>query len=112
MEHLNELLLAACKEEEDRVIAGRTHTIGAAMTIERECLRPLAAEGFELAAVSFPQVNSSGCVNVLTNFYSTPLPAGSHAEAKVHAAHVEIWHEGQCVARHDRSFSRQQKILL
>ncbi len=30
---------------------------------------------------------------------------------KVHAAYVEIWHEGQCVARHERCFSRQQKVL-
>jgi transposase len=111
MEHLNELLLEGCREEEERVIAGRTQTIGAAMAIERECLLPLAAEGFDLAAVSFPEVNGSGCVNVLTNFYSTPLAVGTHAEARVHAAYVEIWHEGRCVARHERSFSRQQKIL-
>jgi hypothetical protein len=24
---------------------------------------------------------------------------------------VEIWHEGKCVARHERCFSRQQKVL-
>lgn len=111
LEHLNELLLAACQEEEQRVIAGRSQTIGAAMAVEREHLLPLAAEGFDLAAVSFPWVNSSGCVKVLTNFYSAPLPVGTRAEAKVHAAYVEIWHEGRCVARHERCFGRQQKVL-
>jgi len=44
------------------------------MLAEREHLLPLAAEGFDLAALHFPQVNQSGCVKVLTNFYSTPLP--------------------------------------
>jgi hypothetical protein len=111
LEHLNELLLAGCKEEEQQVISGRNQTIGAAMAIEREHLLPLALEGFDLAAVSFPKVNGSGCVNVLTNFYSAPLPAGARTEAKAHAAYVEIWHEGKCVARHERCFSRQQKIL-
>ena len=28
---------------------------------------PLAKEGFDLAEVSFPEVNGSGCVSVLTN---------------------------------------------
>ena len=111
LDHLNELLLAGCKEEEQRVIAGRSQTIGAAMAIEREHLLPLAAEGYDLAAVSFPLVNSSVCVNVLTNFYSAPLPVGTRAEAKVDAAYVEIWHEGKCVARHERCFGRRQKVL-
>ncbi len=81
------------------------------MAIEREHLLPLAEEGFDLAAVSFPKVNGSGRVNVLTNFYSTPLPPGTKVEAKVHAAYVEIWQEGRCVARHERCFGRQQKVL-
>lgn len=111
LEHLNELLREGSKEEEQRVIAGRAQSIGAAMTIEREHLRPLAEEGFDLAAVSFPVVNSSGTVNVLTNFYSTPLTPGTKVEAKAYAAYVEIWREGRCVARHERCFSRQQKVL-
>ncbi len=111
LQHLNELLAAANKEEEQRVIAGRTQTIGAAMVVERGYLRPLVVEGFDLAAVSFPMVNSSGSVNVLTNFYSAPLPAGTRVEAKTYAAYVEIWHEGRCVARHERCFGRQQKVL-
>lgn len=111
LEHLNEMLLASCQEEEGRTIAGRERTIGAGMAIEREYLRPLPAEGFDLAAVSFPKVNGSGCVPVLTNFYSAPVPPGTRVEAKVHAAYIEIWHEGQCVARHERCFERQQKRL-
>jgi transposase len=111
LDHLNELLRAASKEEEQRIIAGRCSTIGAAMVIEREHLRPLAEEGFDLAAVSFPVVNGGGTVNVLTNFYSVPLPAGTKVQARTHAAYVEIWREGACVARHERCFGRQQKVL-
>jgi transposase len=111
LEHLNELLLASCQEDEGRTIAGRERTIGAGMAIEREYLRPLPAEGFDLAAVSFPKVNGMGCAPVLTNFYSAPLSPGTRVEAKVHAAYVEIWHEGRCVAHHERCFERQQKRL-
>lgn len=111
LEQLNQLLRAASKEEEQRVIAGRAVAIGAAMAIEREHLRRLAEEGFDLAAVSFPVVNHSGTVNVLTNFYSAPLPPGTRVEAKTYAAYVEIWREGRRVARHERCYSRQQKVL-
>jgi transposase len=111
LEELNLRLLAACKEEEGRVISGRTQSVGAAMQIEREHLRPLAPEGFQLAAVHFPLVNASGCVKVLTNFYSVPLPVGVEVQAKVYSTYVEIWHQGRRVARHERSFGRQQQVL-
>jgi len=29
----------------------------------------------------------------------------------VHSSYVEIWHQGECVARHERCFNRQQKVL-
>jgi len=56
-------------------------------------------------------VNNSGCVKVLTNFYWAPVPVGVEVEVKVHAAYVEIWHEGKRVARHERCFGRQEKVL-
>jgi hypothetical protein len=110
-EELNHFLLQACKKDEQRIIAGRTQTVGAGMHLEREHLRVLAEEGFDLAAVHFPHVNASGCVRVLTNFYSVPLPVGLEVQVKVHSAYVEIWHQGKCVAQHERCFQRQQKVL-
>jgi transposase len=110
-EELNDFLLEASRKDEPRIIAGRTQTVGAGMNLEREHLRVLAEEGFDLAAVHFPQVNASGCVRVLTNFYSVPLPVGVEVQAKVHSAYVEIWHQGQRVAWHERCFDRQQKVL-
>jgi len=47
----------------------------------------------------------------LTDFYSVPAPVGSVVQARVYAAEVELWHEGKCIARHDRCFSRQNKVL-
>jgi transposase len=108
---LNEFLLSESKRDEQRVIGDRSHTVGAGMCLEREHLLPLAEEGFQLASIHFPMVNASRCARVLTNFYSVPAPVGCVVEAKVYAAEVELWHEGKCIARHDRCFSRQQKVL-
>src|SRR5947209_20528236 len=32
-------------------------------------------------------------------------------EARIHASYVEIWRQGKCLARHERCFGRQQKVL-
>jgi transposase len=109
--HLNELLRAGCQQDEQRTLAGRTQTVGAAMTIEREQLLPLAKEGFDLAAVSHPEIDHNLCAKVRTNFYSVPVPVGTHVTAKLYAAYVEFWHNGRCVARHERCFERHQKVL-
>jgi transposase len=109
--HLNELLRGASGDDEQRMVGQRVVSVGAAMGLEREHLLPLAQDGFDLAAVRFPVVNSSGCVKVLTNSYSAPLAAGTEVEAKIHATYVELWRQGKCVARHERCFGRQQKVL-
>src|SRR6516165_8187019 len=88
-EELDALLLRFSKEDEPRIIGERTQTVGAGMLLEREHLKGLK-EGFDLAAIHYPKVNASGCVKVLTNFYSTPLPVGIEVQAKVQAAFVEI----------------------
>jgi hypothetical protein len=111
LEELNRLLESGSDKEQSRLITGRSQTIGAAMLAEHEHLLPLAEEGFDLAALHFPQVNQSGCVKVLTNFYSTPLPVGTSVDAKVYSAYVEIWHAGHCVAQHERCYGRHQQVL-
>jgi transposase len=110
-EHLNELLRIGSGEDEQRVVGERSVSVGAAMALEREHLLPSVKEGFDLAAVRFPVVNTSGCVKVLTNSYSVPLVTGTEVEAKIHASCIEVWRQGKCVARHERCFGRQQKVL-
>lgn len=107
---LNRQLLSACQQDEHRRIAGREQTVGASLMIERDHFLPLV-KGFDLAQVSFPTVNGFGCVKVLTNAYSVPLPAGVEVQAKAYAASIELWHEGRCIARHERCYQRQQQIL-
>ena len=91
---LNAKLLADCRNDESRIIAGRTETVGALLLAEKQHLRPLAAENFELAEISFPKVDQAGCARVLTNFYSVPIKAGTEVEARAYSSMVEIRHSG------------------
>lgn len=108
---LNEVLLLGCREDERRVIDGRQHSVGEAMAIEREHLIDLPENGFDLADISFPRVDSAGCVLVKTNAYSVPVRVGTRVHAKLYPAHLEVWHEGRMVARHERCYRRRQQIL-
>jgi hypothetical protein len=111
LDELNAQLLAACRADRCRQIAGREQTVGAAMLAEQEHLLPLAAEPFDLAEVSFPRVDGAGCVRVKTNLYSTPAKPGTVVEAKVSATVVEIWYGGRRIADHERCHGRQQQVL-
>jgi len=103
--------LEASKKDEQRIIAGRTQTVGAGMHLEREHLRVLAEEGFDLAAVHFPHVNASGCVRVLTNFIPFRCRLASKCKPKCtrrtwrSGIRENVWHSTK------RCFQRQQKIL-
>jgi transposase len=108
---LNRQLLAGCHDDEQRTITGSAQSVGAALVVERDHLLPLASEGMDLAYTTFPTVNSLGCAKVLTNAYSAPLKPGTLVQAKVYASIVELWHDGHCVARHERCYGRQQQIL-
>jgi len=108
LDDLNAQLLRACHADEGRVLAGREQSVGAALLIERAHLLPLAEAGFDLDEVSFPTVNSLGCVKVKTNAYSVPAHAGSAVEVKLSATTVAIWQDGRCLARHERCYGRQQ----
>ena len=111
LEDLNQQMLEGCRQDEHRQIEGHPQSVGAGMLMEREHLLGLASEGFDLAEISFPLVDSHGCVRVRTNRYSVPVRAGKTVEVKLYAAQVEIWHEGGCVARHQRCYDRHQPIL-
>lgn len=108
---LNEILLLGCREDEQRQIAGRDQSVGAAMAIEREMLIGVPPEGFALAELSFPLVDSAGCVLVKTNAYSVPVRPGTRVQAKLYPSHLEVWHEGRKLAQHERCYQRRQQIL-
>lgn len=108
---LNAQLLAGCRDYEHRQITGKPMEVGAAMAVEREHLLPLPGEGFPLGETSFPTVDGQACVKVRTNAYSAPLQPGTRVRVELLPAYVEIWHEQECVARHERCYERYQQVL-
>lgn len=89
LDELNAYLEQCCRVDQNRVLAGRTETVGAAMLVEQAHLLPLATEPFDLAEISFPTVDGLRCVRVRTNRYSVPLRPGTKVEARVNADSVD-----------------------
>ena len=108
---LNSQLLAACREDERRLIAGHSQPVGALMAEERGHLLPLAEQSFELADILFPRVDGLGCVRVQTNLYSVPARPGKTVEVRLHPSHIELRDEGRCIALHERCYERHQQVL-
>lgn len=111
LDELNDRLLACCHAEEGRRVSSHEYPVGAGMLIEREHLSVIAEESFDLAEISFPKVDGSGCVRVRTNAYSTGVKPGQVVQAKAYANIVELWYGNTCVARHERSYGKQQQVL-
>ena len=107
---LNAQLLAACRADEARVLVGRDQSVGSAMLIEHVYLLPVAEEDFDLVEVSFPRVNGFGSVKVRTNAYSVPVAVGVTVQARIAPTAVALWHEGRCVATHERCYGRYQEL--
>ncbi len=108
---LNRQLLDGCYQDRQRQITAREHTVGSQIEVERLSLLPLPAERFEIAEVSFPRVDSKGCVRVKNNSYSTPLRARTSVQVKTLPAYIEVWHEGIRVAQHERCYHSGHQIL-
>lgn len=108
---LNAQLLRSCQEDENRLIGERQQSVGALLVTERAYLLPLPEEGFDLAEVRSCVVDTKGCVKTNTNWYSTPLRAGTRAEVRVLPSVVEVWQRGRLVACHERSYGRGEQIL-
>jgi hypothetical protein len=111
LQALNRKLLEDCRADEGRIMSGQSECVGTRLLTEKEHLLPLVAEPFDLAEVSFPRVDQTGCAKVRTNSYSVPLKPGSIVEARVYSCTVEFRHHGSRIASHERCYSRLQKIF-
>jgi transposase len=110
-DEFNERLRRACQEDEQRLIQERTLTVGQAVARERPQLLPLQIEDLDLTEEQYCRVDGKGCVQVRTNWYSTPLLPGTQVRVRVAPMTVAIWHGGQEVACHARCYRRRQQVL-
>jgi transposase len=109
VEELNRWLIEETRSDEQRRITGHQLSVGAGLIFEKQALRNLPAEAFDLAEDLFPMVNDQGCVRVKTNAYSTPLAPGTRVRVRIFPLFVEVWNENRLAARHERCYERGQE---
>ena len=112
-EEANEYLLACSIRDLERTVEGRSMTVGEALALEREFLRPLPAERFELSEVADPRVDAKSRVRVKTNLYSVPVClVGRVVHVRINPMTIEVSHGGRVVATHPRLHLRNTERLV
>ncbi len=103
LQELNELLEEACWCDLERTISGRAVTVGEALSAELADLRAAPAEPFDAREQSTPRVDSKALVTVRQNRYSVPVSlVGRKVLVKIGAREIEVFHEHQLIAVHER----------
>ena len=112
-EDLNAYLRRCCIADLQRRFPGRSMSVGEAMAMEQEFLKPLPQERFELAEISKPTVDSKARIRVKTNFYSVPASlAGRTVSVRVNPMSVEASCGSRVVAIHERLHTKNDERLL
>jgi transposase len=77
--------------------------------VERNALRPLPAEPFDMSQWSYARVNIDYHIAFDANFYSVPYTLVQEpVEVRATPTTIEIFHKGQRVASHVRGHGREQ----
>ncbi|MDQ3662237.1 MAG: IS21 family transposase [Actinomycetota bacterium] len=100
---LNSYLRTCCLEDLSRTITGHDTTVGHAADKEREFLKPLPKERFEVSEIAETRVDQKSRVQVKTNRYSVPVSlVGRKVSVRVTPMKVIFSYAGTTVACHDR----------
>ena len=109
---LNELIAAADRADDERVITGRPVTIAAAFTAEGPHLGPLPLEPFDAARLLEARVDTRARVSVRQCYYSVPARyAGRRLPVRLSATSVEVLDGPRVVARHERAAGKYVEVL-
>jgi len=111
-EELNAYLREKSMADQQQRLRGREESIGQRLAAEQAQMRPLPAAPFPYAKSVAVKVNNLSLVTFATNRYSVPV---SHAHEaltlRASAQWVEISNGREVIARHRRSWEREQDIL-
>jgi len=111
-DELNRHLLAQCVRDDVRVVHRQSVSIGQAWQEEQPCLRPLPARPFECCVTRQVHLNPYSQVSYDTNRYSVPVQqARQELTLKAYPFEVQILFEGRELARHLRSYEREQDVF-
>lgn len=109
---LNALIDEWDREDDERRIGTRPHTVGEHFAIEQPLLAPLPDEPFETGRLFTPRVDRFSMVTVRMNQYSVPIRLiGRQVRVLLHASELVVYDGRREVARHDRIIGRGQQRL-
>lgn len=111
LEELNEQLIGFCEKYLSHTVKGKSKSVGALYKEESPLLTRLPNFRLDVAARVIVRVNTYSLVTFQTNKYSVPCKyVGFEVTLRAEANAVEIWHRGERIARHGRSYGRFEKI--
>jgi transposase len=109
---LNEQLLQRCLLEDQRRVWRETTTIGEAWEREQPHLLPLPPSDYECCDMKVVRLTPYSQATYETNRYSVPANrARREVTVKAYPFHVEIWDGYTLLARHPRSYEREQDLF-
>jgi transposase len=112
LDALNAYLRERCALEPKRTVAGYTESIGQRFAHDRAKALPLPAHRFDACVTQPAQVDKYQTARFDRNRYSTPRTCAFRSvTVKGYIDRVEVVDRGQVVARHVRSYGRDQQVL-
>ena len=110
---LNALVAAADAVDDGRRIAWRSSTVGDDFAAEVEFLRRLPDDGYDIATVLRPVVDTKARIVVRQSLYSVPAGlARRRVEVRLRARAFEVVADGRVVAAHERSLHKGSEHLV
>src|SRR5947209_2835522 len=111
-EELNGLLVERCLQDEQRRVSRQPLTIGQAWEQERPLLRPLPPFAYDCCAMVTVRLTPYSQATFETNRYSVPVSrARREVTLKAYPFQVDIYDKAELLARHSRSYAREQDIF-
>jgi len=109
---LNHYLLEQCDAYEETYVPKTKEQVGERFLLEKQQLLPIIGT-HPCARKVRASVNSLSLVNFETNAYSVPTRYAGRKDAQINAYvnHIEINIDGNCVAKHERSYEKLQEIF-
>jgi hypothetical protein len=112
LDALNAMFRARCLQERDRTVAGYAESIGQRFERDRAAALALPAHPFDACIMQPGQVDKYQTVRFDRNRYSVPRAfAFQTVTVKGYIDRVEVVAGGDVVARHQRSYERDEQAL-
>ncbi len=111
-EELNRQLTSSCLKDDSRRVSRQVETIGQMGERERPMLRSLPPFAYDCCATTQARLNGYSLVMYETNRYSVPVNrARKDVIVKAYPFHIEILDGTMLLARHLRSYGREQDLF-